>query len=589
MQAKPDYEQIVRKLAELEEIIGALRIRDIAARDGVESVSSLRLKETEVWLREQRDYLEQLSKRNAELQVELEARADELRSSRQAAQDSRDKYLDLYDNAPVGYLTLKRDGSILDANQTAARMLGLEKEALIRSPLTRFIGPDSQDEFHSHMNRVCPTSGHEKSEIRMRRRDGSEFYALLDSVAIEGPGQCRTTLSDITQRKRVEQELQRSEGYLKALMEHSLDAVTIIGDDGTIRYESPSYERLLGFKPEERVKTSIFERLHPDDAEGVAKLFSEFLPNRGGTIRAEVRARHKDGSWRFIEAVGTNLLDNPIVNGIVLNLRDVSERRRVEEALRDSEERYRALFDRSLHCVYVHDLEGNFLDANETALELLGYEREDLPNLSFASLLSQDQLPKASATLQELKEGEAQQQVSEYRLRCKDGSFVVVETVAAVIYREGRPYAIQGVGRNITERRKMEEELRRYREHLEDLVERRTLELRQLAHRLVEAQEQERARLAHELHDEIGQQLTYTALLIDRAMRNQGSQVLAEAKSMIQEAISGIRSLSVIPLLMMLRSTGLVRSLFSLTQEHTRRSSTPVEFKHENGLDEGVP
>lgn len=135
------------------------------------------------------------------------------------------------------------------------------------------------------------------------------------------------------------------------------------------------------------------------------------------------------------------------------------DREEADTALRDSEERYRALFDRSLDCIYVHDFEGRFLDANRAALELLGYGHEEILSLTFSSLLDDDQLGKALGTLAELKEAETQRTSTEYRLRRKTGEYVDVEIRASVILRDGVPYAVQGIARDITERRRAEQAL----------------------------------------------------------------------------------------------------------------------------------
>ena len=145
--------------------------------------------------------------------------------------------------------------------------------------------------------------------------------------------------------------------------------------------------------------------------------------------------------------------------------------KRTEEALRDSEERYRALFDRSLYCVYVHDFHGKFLDANRAALDLLGYSKEDINSLDFSSLLDTDQLARAFKALEEIKQTGFEQNPTEYKLRKKDGSFVWVETESSVLYGEGKPYAVQGVARDITERKMTEEALREAEERFRSLFE----------------------------------------------------------------------------------------------------------------------
>ncbi len=142
-----------------------------------------------------------------------------------------------------------------------------------------------------------------------------------------------------------------------------------------------------------------------------------------------------------------------------------------KELLQEKQERYKAFFDRSLYCVCMHDLEGRFLDVNNTALNLLKYTKKELTSLSLFSLIEQDQLPDALKTFKEIKRTGSQKKLSEYRLRKKDGSHVWMETEASLIYRDGKPYAIQGIGRDITQRKQAEEELKSSEERLKILYE----------------------------------------------------------------------------------------------------------------------
>ncbi len=130
----------------------------------------------------------------------------------------------------------------------------------------------------------------------------------------------------------------------------------------------------------------------------------------------------------------------------------------MDKALRECEERYQALFA-SVDCVYLHDFEGRFLDANPAALELLGYEHEEILDLSFSSLLDDDQVVRAFEVMAELKETGSQKTPTEFRLRRKTGDYVDVETKSSVILRDGQPYAVLGVGHDITERKQAEQEL----------------------------------------------------------------------------------------------------------------------------------
>lgn len=134
-----------------------------------------------------------------------------------------------------------------------------------------------------------------------------------------------------------EQRQKRSEKYYRALIENAMDIVTVLEADGTIRSVSPAVRRILGYPPEERIGKTIDTIVHPDDLPALRKALEE--ARRGGRVSAtlEYRYRHKDGSWRLLESTARNLLHDPEVRGIVINTRDVSERHRAEEALREKE------------------------------------------------------------------------------------------------------------------------------------------------------------------------------------------------------------------------------------------------------------
>ncbi|MBP9012303.1 MAG: PAS domain S-box protein [Smithella sp.] len=139
--------------------------------------------------------------------------------------------------------------------------------------------------------------------------------------------------------------------------------------------------------------------------------------------------------------------------------------KQAQEKLQESEERYKSLFDRSLDLVYLHDFQGRFLDANDAALKRLGYTKEEIHSLNFASFLSEDQIPIAIKSTEILLAG-IQKGLTEYRLKHKDGSDVYVETRGSIVMSRGKPVAIQAIARDITDRKKAEEALRQREEEL---------------------------------------------------------------------------------------------------------------------------
>ncbi len=136
-------------------------------------------------------------------------------------------------------------------------------------------------------------------------------------------------------------------------------------------------------------------------------------------------------------------------------------RRIAEEEMTETVTRYRALYEKALHCIYVHDLDGNFLDANEAALNLLGYTKNEVLSLNIMSLIDKNQLPMVFKTINEIRERGSQKSPRQFKLRKKNGEDVWLETDACLICRNEKPYAIQGIALDITVRKRLEWELRK--------------------------------------------------------------------------------------------------------------------------------
>ncbi len=257
---------------------------------------------------------------------------------------AEDHFRSLIRNASDIILVVDADATIQFASPSVERILGYRYPELIGASGFDLVHPDDLARVRSFYAKVLGNPGITPSiELRLRQRDGTwRHIEAIGSNALEDPGVAGVVFNarDITERKEAEEALRRSEERFRSLVQNTFDVIDIIATDGTILYISPSIQEVLGYSPDERIGRSAFDStiLHPDDSAKLRALFTQLLEDPSATGTIEVCARHKDGSWRDLEGVFSNLADNPAIGGIVVNYRDVTERKRVAEQVRRSEE-----------------------------------------------------------------------------------------------------------------------------------------------------------------------------------------------------------------------------------------------------------
>ena len=160
------------------------------------------------------------------------------------------------------------------------------------------------------------------------------LYAAFSVASKRLTIQNRRLLDQAVTEQILTTDLRRSQERFRSLVQNSADVNMVLGIDGRIEYESPAVERVLGYKADDRVGLSVFGSLHPDDQAFAEQLLADVIRSTGTMVAGEFRIQHADGSWRWIEAVGKNLFDDPAVGGVVVNYRDVTSRKTLEEELR---------------------------------------------------------------------------------------------------------------------------------------------------------------------------------------------------------------------------------------------------------------
>lgn len=273
-------------------------------------------------------------------------------------------------------------------------------------------------------------------------------------------------------RGRIIKELRENEKRFKELWENAPVAYHTLDTQGIITSVNRTEAKMLGYTADEMVGQSIFDFILPGQQADAKKRFKKKISGKK-VPRAENRIYlKKDGSE--LNVVIDDVIERDSEKktvGIRTTMVDITDRKRMEQELQDIKERYKALFDRSFYFVYVHDFQGKFIDANKAALDMLGYTKEEIPSLNFSSLLSEDQLPSAIKTLDGILKNGVQKEPTKFKLRTKSGDYIWVETEATIIYREGKPYAIQGIARDITEAVQADSDLQESRERYRTLAE----------------------------------------------------------------------------------------------------------------------
>jgi diguanylate cyclase (GGDEF)-like protein/PAS domain S-box-containing protein len=298
----------------------------------------------------------------------------------------------------------------------------------------------------------------------------NEIMWVLDTITPIVYKEERATLGsfmDITERKKVDEKLHRKEYLFRTLADQSLDGIVFVNRKGIITYENPAVERSLGFKAEERIGTRVFERIHPDDVTPVIDAaISLAKDTEAPGLRSEIRICHKDGSWRTFEVTGTNIVNDKIIESGIVNLHDITERKKAEEKLRQNEEKYRSILENIQEGYFEVDLIGNFTFFNDSTCLLLGYSQEELLGMNYQRYTDKETSEKVFQTFHKVYNTGEPTKGFDWQIIRKDGTKRYVEaSVSLQKDSSDKPIRFRGIVRDITERKQIEQQLNHMATH----------------------------------------------------------------------------------------------------------------------------
>lgn len=525
-------------------------------------------------------------------QIELEMQNEELRKTLTQLEESRTQYADLFDFAPVGYLTFDENGLIIDANLTAATQLGTEITRLEKSIFHTFVLDQDKEKSRLHISRVFRTSARQTCEVRLRARGGGEFYARLESIFVEtanGGCLCRTSIIDISPAKIAEQELQRAHDELEKRVEertadlaganarlqqeisehkraedalresqrknHFLADIIKFSSQpfgvwcpaGRIGLINAAFEHLTGYSSDELHSIDWATLLTPPEWQSIERRMLEELHLTGRPVRYEKEYIRKDGNRVPVEVLVNIVRD---ANGKPLYyyafVTDITERKRITEALLESRAKLKSALDSMTDAVFISDVNGRFIDFNNAFATFHRFGSKDeclktlteYPAILDVSMANGEPAPLDMWAVSRALRGEVVTN-AEYSLRRKDTGETWVGSYSFGPIRDENGGIVGSVvvGRDITEIKRAEENLRNSE-----------MELRFLSTKLLSAHEEERRRIAAELHDSLGSSLTAIKIGIENTrmqlgQSKSGAEQLDAPIAWTQHAIDEIRRL----------------------------------------------
>ena len=383
--------------------------------------------------------------------------------NKNAAASVETRYRTLFDQSPDGVLLINAKGAIVDFNQAASQQLGYTHEEFSKLRIADIDPVESPTDIKARFDIVTREKKAE-FEVKHRTKNGDvrDIQVITRAVVLAGQIYHHTIWRDITDRKKDEEALRKSEELLRQAVRVSQIGIFDHDHASTAIYWSPEQRTIYGWGAGETVTLPAFiELLHPEDRDAItAAVRRAHDPAGDGLFDVEYRIRRRDGEVRWLSTRSRTFFEGEgdarrPMRTVGASL-DITERKQMERSLKESEEKFRTLFESASDALFIIDMKGKILDANLVAYERLGYTKEELLSLT----LSQLDPPSFAAVLPERMEhlkkyGRSWIETAHIR---KDGSIMPVEVNARMVTLHGEK-VIFSVIRDVTERRQMQEQL----------------------------------------------------------------------------------------------------------------------------------
>ncbi|MCX6291473.1 MAG: PAS domain S-box protein, partial [Bacteroidetes bacterium] len=370
---------------------------------------------------------------------------------------SEQSFIGLFNSSSEAIYIQDANGAFLNVNDGAVKMYGYSREEFIgRTPdFLSAPGRNNMNQVLEILNNVFFTGGSEQFDFWGRRKNGEIFpkEVIVQRGNYFGKTVIITTARDITERKKAEEALVEKENRLQTILNSEPECVKLTGPDGVVTEMNPAGLEMIEADHLDEVKgKSVFSLINEPFRKPYIQLTEDVFHGKPGTLEFEFTTLKGNRRWMEMHAVPLKDAEGKIISLLSIS-RDSTERRKTENALIQSELRYRTLIEHASDGIFIFDDEGNFSDVNSSASHLTGYSHDELLNMDIKDIVFEEDLETNPVRMQELKAGETV--VRERRLRRKDGTALAVEINSKKL-PDGR---YVGMARDIQERKKIENKL----------------------------------------------------------------------------------------------------------------------------------
>jgi diguanylate cyclase (GGDEF)-like protein/PAS domain S-box-containing protein len=381
----------------------------------------------------------------------------------QNLEESESRYRSLFENANDIIYVHDLEGNYVSMNRAAEQAIGYPREEALRMNMKQIAAPDHLKKARQQLKKKIRGVEQTSYEMDCITKDGRRLTLEINSTTIrkEGvPVGIQGIARDVTERKQTERALQESEAKFRTLAETASDAIITIDDRGIISFVNAGTEKIFGYPAETMIGESLTmlipERLRAVHDASLRRYLSSGERNVPWKA-VELPGLHRDGHEVELELSFAEY-DKDGQRFFTSVIRDITERKHSQEALKESESRFRDLFENANDLIYTHDLCGKFTSLNRAGERITGYSRDEALNMQISEVVAPEYLEYAERMTVRKLEGELPTSY-ELEIIAKGGRRVMLELSTRLIYQNDKPVGVQGIGRDITSRRVAEEQL----------------------------------------------------------------------------------------------------------------------------------